>query len=130
MYGIALSKHMSSLYIEYRLAETARESAYDEMLTRRGDYLELYASAGMVVDVDDELDAIDQTDWEFWQFHNAVNQRYSNAAEAFGRAVAMGEQEVLRTFGGNNPDLVTIDWDAHQNDGLHQPERWPSKAQD
>jgi hypothetical protein len=76
------------------------------------------------------LDAIDQADWEFWQFHNAVNQRYSNAAEAFGRATGLTEQQVLRMYGGHNTDLVEIDWDAHQNDGLHQPERYTSKVQD
>jgi hypothetical protein len=42
----------------------------------------------------------------------------------------MSEQDLLRAFGGQGADLVQIDWDAHENDGLHQPERYTSKEQE
>jgi hypothetical protein len=123
------------LYVEYRLADAAREQAYDEMLTRRSDYIELY-DLDMDADYRNQndamynlLNAIDNTDWEFWQFHNAVNQRYSNAAEAFGRAVAIPVDQLHERFGGHNKDLVTIDWAAHETEGLYQPERYTSKEQ-
>jgi hypothetical protein len=130
MLDISGNNTLVSLYVEYRLAHAAREMAYDEMLTRRGDYIELYGLDMEAEGSSDLLDTIDNTDWEFWQFHNNVNQRYANAAEAFGRAVAMSEQDVLRAFGGQGADLVQIDWDAHENDGLHQPERYTSKEQE
>lgn len=126
---------LESLYIEFMLADHARELAYDEMLTRRGDYIELYGfdmDADTITSTDtmfDLLNAIDNTDVEFWQFHTAVNQRYSNAAAAFALAYGSTEQLLRQQFCNQETNVVEIYWQDHQNEGLHQPERWTSKAQ-
>ena len=118
------------LYVEYVVAEQARDNAYDEMLDRRGKYIDLY---GLDMEADerngndemgDLLNAIDNTDVEFWQWHNNVNQRYSNAAAAFGQRMGMPEQELLRIFNaryGTMKEIAAaqIDWVRHATDGLY-----------
>jgi hypothetical protein len=118
-----LPENVRTLYWEYVVAENAREAVYDEMLTRRGDYIELYGLDPNTTEGQELIDAIDQTDTEFWQWHDIVNQRYSNAALALGQALHMSEQELLRAFNvryGVHKDMAAeIDWERQGNVGLY-----------
>jgi hypothetical protein len=111
---------------EFMLADNAHERAYDEMLERRGCYIELY---GLDMDADqrngndnmfDLLNAIDNNDTEFWDHHNTVVQRWENARAAVMQ-YGIGQDEVLTLYSsryGSQFSKYDIDWDRYQHDGL------------